>query len=161
MTLRRARHAGLAHGDHDALQGKARGVQLRILICCKCHAAWPTERDPEHGGSRQDGEPCAYRWADGRVCRGTVSVSGVEPNTGAQKGKRAGVPPMQPLENTGRRDWPTVLGLDRSSVTLKSVRDRYRELAKVHHPDAGGDHATMVEINEAIREAYAELNQPS
>jgi DnaJ domain len=167
MTLRRAKGAELAPGDEEAeaLRAKRGGVQLRILICWKCHAAWPTERDPEHGGSRQDGEPCAYRWADGRVCRGTVSVSGVDPNVrGARQGQRPwgrAAPPVQPLEYTGRRDWTTVLGLERSSVTLKIVRDRYRELAKRHHPDAGGDHATMVEINEAIREAYAELNQPS
>lgn len=127
------------------------GVQVRLLICDLCRSVWPTERDEAHGGSRSDGEPCAYRFPGGRVCRGTV-----HPMTG-----RWGYVRPKAFEWVeARRAWETVLDLPVGTRDLAVVRKRYRELAKVHHPDAGGDHAKMVELNDAYLQALSELGQP-
>lgn len=39
--------------------------------------------------------------------------------------------------------------------TLEEVKDLYRALAKVHHPDKGGDMATMQEINNQYTRAIS------
>lgn len=128
------------------------GVALRLLICDLCRAVWPTERDEAHGGSRSDGEPCAYRFPGGKICRGTV-----HPMTG----RWSYTPPRKPFEWVeARRAWETVLGLPTGTRDLAVVRKRYRELAKTHHPDAGGDHMKMVELNDAYLQALSELGQP-
>ncbi len=46
-------------------------------------------------------------------------------------------------------EWWQVLGLPCAETDLEVVRDRYRVLAKAHHPDRGGDLETMKGINEA------------
>jgi len=48
-------------------------------------------------------------------------------------------------------DWWIVLGLDRSA-SLERIEQRFRELAREHHPDKGGDHDTMSRFT-AAREA--------
>lgn len=50
-------------------------------------------------------------------------------------------------------DWRTVLG----AKNLTEAEARYRELAKTHHPDAGGDADEMARINAAIEAARKEL----
>jgi hypothetical protein len=50
-------------------------------------------------------------------------------------------------------EWWQVLGLPCAEQDLEVVRDRYRELAKTHHPDLGGDPETMKGINEAWAKA--------
>lgn len=54
----------------------------------------------------------------------------------------------------GETDWRAVLGIeaDAKSITLAAVEARYRELARLHHPDVGGDPETMSRLNQA-REA--------
>lgn len=44
-----------------------------------------------------------------------------------------------------------VLGLQRGAAP-DSINNRYRELARQHHPDRGGDSALMARINQAYRE---------
>lgn len=56
-----------------------------------------------------------------------------------------------------RRAVPTpdcliVLGLE-TPATVDDVRRAYRQLAKEHHPDTGGDEATFVRIHTAYEEA--------
>jgi DnaJ-domain-containing protein 1 len=46
------------------------------------------------------------------------------------------------------RPWWDVLGVD-ENASRETVEDRWRALAKKHHPDAGGDAARMAEINAA------------
>lgn len=47
--------------------------------------------------------------------------------------------------------WPVRLVDEASLKVLKEkVKDRRRELAKVHHPDAGGDPEKMKHINAAV-----------
>lgn len=131
---------------------KRGGVQVRLLICDTCRAVWPTERDEAHGGSRSDGEPCAYRWKGGKVCMGTV-----HPVTGR--------PPPSPFGQWWHAEqvaaysgvWCDTLGVPRGTVDLALVRKRYRELAKERHPDVGGSHEAMQELNEAYRRALAEI----
>lgn len=54
------------------------------------------------------------------------------------------------------RPWWDVLGVN-PGATADQVRARFRELAKAHHPDRGGDPATMAELSRARDEALALL----
>jgi hypothetical protein len=67
-----------------------------------------------------------------------------------------------------KRPWRVVLEMDvaftngsRDSLENAKVREvvetRYRKLAKVRHPDMGGSHEAMLELNAAKTEAYKEL----
>lgn len=57
------------------------------------------------------------------------------------------------LNYTPEPEWWQVLGLPRAETDVEFVRERYRELAKEHHPDCGGDPDTMKRINEAWSKA--------
>lgn len=50
------------------------------------------------------------------------------------------------------KPWREVLGVGPNAVE-DDVRHAYRELAAIHHPDRGGDHERMAEINRAYEEA--------
>lgn len=52
--------------------------------------------------------------------------------------------------------WRAVLGLG-PEAGLAEAESAYRELARAHHPDVGGDADRMAEINAAIISARAEL----
>jgi hypothetical protein len=52
------------------------------------------------------------------------------------------------------KHWREVLGFARDvQVSLDSARNAYREMAKIHHPDAGGDTGRMAEIDRAFQDA--------
>ena len=55
--------------------------------------------------------------------------------------------------------WRQILGLDEEGVaiTLDRAEAHYRQLAKTHHPDRGGDAAMFATLNEAINDARREL----
>ncbi len=56
---------------------------------------------------------------------------------------------------------PTHLG---QRLTLRQIREAYREMALSHHPDAGGSAEAMRRINEAyqlLKELYRQSGQPS
>jgi hypothetical protein len=40
-------------------------------------------------------------------------------------------------------------------ITVESIKTRYRQLARQHHPDLGGDTATMQDVNAAYHAALA------
>lgn len=50
------------------------------------------------------------------------------------------------------KPWHEVLGVEERACAA-DIRDAYRELARIHHPDAGGDAERMGEINRAFAEA--------
>lgn len=52
--------------------------------------------------------------------------------------------------------WWEVLGVMRIA-TPEVVKAAYRELARIHHPDAGGNGAAMAQINRAYASALTEL----
>jgi hypothetical protein len=57
-----------------------------------------------------------------------------------------------------QRTWRAVLGVKfDEKVDLDAVESRYRHMAAKHHPDRGGTHAAMAELNAAINEARREL----
>lgn len=58
-----------------------------------------------------------------------------------------------------QKPWREVLGFhaDDHTLNLESVEEGYRRLAKRAHPDAGGSHERMSELNRAIEEARQEL----
>ena len=55
-----------------------------------------------------------------------------------------------------RRPWWAVLGFDRVPGR-DAAEERYRELAKQHHPDRGGDAEAFKQLVEAMRQAREEL----
>ena len=59
-----------------------------------------------------------------------------------------------PAPAAGKRDWWTVLELP-ATATEAQIRDAYARLARVHHPDKGGDAQRMAEINRARDEALS------
>ena len=65
-----------------------------------------------------------------------------------------------PAARTGIRPWREVLGLAVDCCDhwpLTTVEARYRELVHQHHPDRGGSHERMAELNDAIERARREL----
>lgn len=140
---------------------------MTLLWCDVCDAVWPTERDVCHGGSRRNGEPCAYRQG-GRTCSGVVRAG---PNTRRlQEGYNrlrwgryeTPSPPWNPpvAPYAPRATWYRTLGVPDGTTDLARVRTAYRAAVKGNHPDAGGSHAAMVALNAAYAEALAELGQP-
>jgi hypothetical protein len=53
--------------------------------------------------------------------------------------------------------WRTVLGLHTDPITGAAVEQRFRELARVHHPDVGGDAEKFREIVQAREDARREI----
>lgn len=58
----------------------------------------------------------------------------------------------------GRKNWREVLKLTAANVTPKDVDEAYRRQAASAHPDTGGDHDKMAELNRARAEAKAALS---
>ncbi|SDR18401.1 hypothetical protein SAMN05443245_5179 [Paraburkholderia fungorum] len=56
------------------------------------------------------------------------------------------------------RTWREVLGVAADARDMSLVRAAYRVLASRHHPDKGGSHETMTELNAALAQAEKELN---
>ena len=55
------------------------------------------------------------------------------------------------------RTWREILGLYSGERNMEIVRAAYRRLASVVHPDKGGSHEAMTELNAALAEAVKEL----
>lgn len=56
------------------------------------------------------------------------------------------------LPAPGPRKWWDVFGFN-GSESAEQIKERYRELAKRHHPDRGGNPDQFAEINQAYQEA--------
>lgn len=59
------------------------------------------------------------------------------------------------LPPAGHRDWWVVLGVVRG-CPFTEIKDAYLDLAKKHHPDAGGSTERMQELNSAFHDAKKE-----
>lgn len=130
------------------------GLAFRLLMCDRCRAVWPTERDEAHGGARMDGDPCSYTAFGSKPCRGRVWPMNEAHHADSQ--------PRQEGEwRVGDHSWREALGLPHGCKDIALVRKTYRRLAKELHPDVGGDTAKMAKVNEAYAQALAELGQPS
>jgi hypothetical protein len=57
-----------------------------------------------------------------------------------------------PPKGGGERPWHEVLGVP-PGASLDQVKAAYRDLARRHHPDQGGDVETMARINRAFAQA--------
>jgi len=59
-----------------------------------------------------------------------------------------------------RRSWRQVFGFPPGyAVTLDALDGSFRELARKHHPDLGGDQARFAELTQAREDARAELGK--
>lgn len=54
--------------------------------------------------------------------------------------------------------WRIVLGLEQGPVTRAEIEERFRKLARENHPDHGGIHERMAQINAARAAALGELS---
>lgn len=62
------------------------------------------------------------------------------------------------LTDGNQKPWRDALGFDPlATIGLSEVEARFRELARQHHPDAGGDTARFQELTKARDEARKEL----
>jgi hypothetical protein len=55
----------------------------------------------------------------------------------------------------GKQDWWDALGIKRAA-TKAEISSAFRSLARVHHPDAGGDPVTFKRLREAYEHALAD-----
>ena len=63
-----------------------------------------------------------------------------------------------PLKNAmARTNWRETLGIKSQRCTLRQVEQRFRTLARKHHPDKGGDRNKFEEIVQAREAARLEL----
>lgn len=53
-----------------------------------------------------------------------------------------------PAPVAGQRDWWTVLGVE-PVATVAEIREAHSRLARLHHPDRGGDAPVMADVNAA------------
>lgn len=57
----------------------------------------------------------------------------------------------------GTPPWRDILGLPDAAVTRAQIETAYRERLRTEHPDVGGTHESMVALNRARAQAYAEV----
>ena len=88
------------------------------------------------------------------------AMRAIERHGGAQILERAFLGFAQLPERTSR-SWREVLGFGDSTPSADLIRDRFRSLARSHHPDAGGSHEQFAELERARREALDELERIS
>jgi DnaJ-domain-containing protein 1 len=62
------------------------------------------------------------------------------------------------LLGSGEEEWWQVLGVEPEADT-ETVRNAYRALARLHHPDAGGDPAEFKRLRRAYEQALAHLER--
>lgn len=69
----------------------------------------------------------------------------------------AALPPPKDASGQIAKPWWMVLGFHAAGVSLQHAEAAYRQAAKKHHPDRGGDSAAFNLLTEAIRQAREEL----
>lgn len=65
---------------------------------------------------------------------------------------------FQAIRGPGPKPWREVLGVKSDVYDRAAVTRRWRELCQLHHPDRGGSHERMAEINNAYHRAMDELS---
>lgn len=86
-------------------------------------------------------------------------LRGLERHGGGVMMERAfsGFAALPPPGTPANKSWREVLAVEATCQTLSVAEAAYRRLAAAHHPDRGGSHARMAEINAAIAAARREL----
>ena len=87
------------------------------------------------------------------------AMRAIERHGGAEILDRAftGFAALPPPGGTSARGWREVLGVDATERDIEKVKERYRRLSAVHHPDRGGSSDMMAEINWAWSQAQESL----
>ena len=119
-----------------AVYFKLKGKQL-VLACDKWHKVehnlWAIARHVEALRGQQ-------RWGVGSVEQAFAGYTAIP-------------------ERTGGRAWNIVLGVEQTA-TIEQVRDAYRKLVKIYHPDGPtGSNEKMVELNAAYTLALKQFGQ--
>lgn len=74
---------------------------------------------------------------------------------GAKHMIRAMFTGFKALPAPSKSPWWDVMGIEASSP-LSAIETRYKDLAKVRHPDCGGSHEAFVELQNAFNEGIAQ-----
>lgn len=90
------------------------------------------------------------------IAASLAGLRAVERHGGAQVMERAFIGFAQLPESTGKH-WREVLNIVVEEPTVRLVEHQFRELAAARHPDKGGSHAGMAELNAAREAALREL----
>jgi hypothetical protein len=123
----------------DLLSGRGTDADAAIHAAASVFDQWWSVRNGE-------GIPGGYPWNHGHQ----------RPRGGQRQPPSAGPPPDVNAEL--RRAARRVLGFsDAERLTVATVKDRRRMLAKKHHPDYGGSAAMMARINDAADVLLASL----
>lgn len=102
-----------------------------------------------------------YRLADNLAAIAATldALRAIERHGGGQILDRAftGFTALPAPGQTVARGWREVLGVDPQENSVDKVREKYRRLSAVHHPDRGGSSDVMAELNWAWTQAQTAL----
>lgn len=93
------------------------------------------------------------------VAASLEALRGIERWGGGQILDRAfsGFAALPPPGQTTARGWREILGVEPAERDLAKVKDRYRRLSAVHHPDRGGREEAQQDLNWAWAQAQEAL----
>jgi len=119
---------------------------------------WRTRKDKQTKCMAID----RYHTVAGNLAAVAASIAAlrtVERHGGAEILERAflGFQSLPPPINGGK-PWWEVLEFENDRVAREDIEQRYGFLANRYHPDHGGSHDKMAELNEAIRQAREETH---
>jgi hypothetical protein len=155
-------------------------AELRMMGAQSCvlSSNVPSRRDgwPRSGLSEPDDRGVAVYWLDrdnrARVMacdawntvRGNVRAIGLAiaalrmiDRTGASQLLERAFTGFAALPAQAGRPWRAVLGLNGGPITAEQLTAAYRAAAASAHPDRGGTHDAMTEVNSAYAQARTEL----
>lgn len=95
-----------------------------------------------------------HMWAEANQLRNSFLEERARPKTSSYRSYGVNNPPPPKPQPQSQPWWQVVLAIPVGvTVTRQMVTEQYRKLARILHPDHGGDHDEMVELNKAKVEA--------
>jgi hypothetical protein len=138
----------------------------QIVLSSNCSLGMENAPDPgvvAYGfyDQQQIAVPCD-RWstvaANVRAIAKTINAMRGMERWGAKHMIKAMFQGFTAIRGPGPKPWREIIGIPPEvRPTIDIVRSRQRELARIHHPDVGGDPERMAEINAAVDVALREL----
>lgn len=137
------RNDGLPYASHKVPQDKGAAVYFtykgnQMAFCCD---KWDSVSDNLHAINKTiDALRGIERWGSGDMMEAAFSGFQALPSPDS----------VTPIK------WWQVLGVDQN-CSLETAENAFKNKAKAAHPDNGGDHNTMAQLNCAIMEARFDL----